>query len=217
MQIDIHADTVCPWCLIGIGRLRQAIAARPGAGAKFRWRSFLLNPDMPHDGMSWDDYLTIRFGTVARGQAVHERIAEVGKEVGAVFRFDRIQRIPNSLDSHRLLLHAVAQDLEAEFFAVLTGGFFVEGADIGDKETLIGLARSAGLNGDDARAVLNGDAYRDEVLAQDRRTRRVGFDSVPTFVFADRFAVAGAQTEETLTPMLDLARSQSEQALGLKP
>lgn len=170
---------------------------------------------MPIDGMPWEDYLVVRFGSVARGRSFHEQIADAGKLVDVKFHFERIRRMPNSFNSHRLLLLAGAHRLETEFFDVLTEAFFVEGADIGDPDTLVGLAQLAGLPGDDARAMLDSDTYRDDILAEDRRARRIGLDGVPTFVFAGRFAVAGALAEEVFTPMFDLARSQNDRASGL--
>ena len=49
--------------------------------------------------------------------------------------------------------------------------YFTEGEAIGDREVLLRLAAEAGLDADEARAVLDGDRYTDEVRA-DEHTRR---------------------------------------------
>jgi predicted DsbA family dithiol-disulfide isomerase len=204
MQLDIYADTVCPWCLIGNKRLQRALGKRPHAIPSFRWRSFLLNSEIPESGLTWAEYLIARYGSVERGQRVFDRIAEAGRDAGVAFRFDRMRYAPNSLNSHRLVLMAADQSSGAELYDALADAYFFDGANIGDPEILAGIAGSIGFSITEVRAMLKRDDYRDDVLAEDRRARRIGLEGVPTFVFAGRYAVAGAQEEEAYLPMLDL-------------
>ena len=47
MRIDIVFDTVCPWCFVGKRRFDRALKLRPNLKPEVRYRSFLLNPDLP--------------------------------------------------------------------------------------------------------------------------------------------------------------------------
>ena len=51
MRIDIIFDTICPWCYIGKKRLEASLAAAPMDDLEIHWNAFLLNPEMPPDGM----------------------------------------------------------------------------------------------------------------------------------------------------------------------
>ena len=51
MRVEIYADFVCPWCFIGVRRLRRALAARPSIAVELAWRPFQLNPSMPKGGI----------------------------------------------------------------------------------------------------------------------------------------------------------------------
>lgn len=205
MHIDIYGDTICPWCQIGKARFTQAIETRAGRDIEIAWRAFQLNPEMPEEGLARDEYLTLKFGSVERGNRVYDRIAEAGRAEGLTFRFARIARIPNTLMSHRLVRHAAGEDLEQPILDALAHGFFVEGADIGDPDTLAAIGRDTGLEPGALDAMLASDAHLDDVRAEDRRARRLGLEGVPTFVFDSRFSVAGAQEKEVFANMLDLA------------
>ena len=52
MRIDIIFDTICPWCYIGKSYLDRALQDAPDHPFTIRWRPFMLNPDMPADGIS---------------------------------------------------------------------------------------------------------------------------------------------------------------------
>ena len=210
MQIDLYADTVCPWCLIGRARLRGAIASRTQALGEIRWRSYLLNPEMPPSGIAWSEYLALKFGSEDRGQRVHERIAKVGAEAGIDFRFERIALVPNTLDSHRLVQFAAARDRSQEMLDTLARGYFTDGADIGDTDTLGLLGREAGLDRGELDEMLGSDLHADEVWAQHRRARRIGLNGVPTIVFAGSYAIAGAQDEAAYLPLIDLGLVEAD-------
>ena len=78
LAIDMVSDVVCPWCYIGKSRLEKAIALRPDVATEVHFRPYFLNPWVPREGMSRDEYLTTKFGDIAR----IEREANSAKESG---------------------------------------------------------------------------------------------------------------------------------------
>jgi len=214
MRLDIFSDTVCPWCFIGKRRLERALAERPMPGLEVRWRAFQLNPDMPAEGMDRQDYLTRKFGGAENAKQVYDAVRQAGEQEGIEFAFDRIERTPNSLKSHRLLRFAAEQDggygdqdpLAERLFRL----YFLEGGDISDTEVLVQAAADAGLDPDAARAYLDSGEAVEETRAEDMQARRAGIQGVPTFIFNGQYALSGAQEPKVLFQLFDVAREQQD-------
>jgi predicted DsbA family dithiol-disulfide isomerase len=82
--------------------------------------------------------------------------------------------------------------------------YFVDARNIGDNDVLVDLAQSAGLDGAEARKVLNERRFKDEVDADWQKSANYGVTGVPTFVAA-RYGVVGAQPYEVLVQLVERA------------
>lgn len=205
LQIEVVFDLVCPWCYLGTRRLRRALRARPDILVDILWRPFLLNPDIPSAGLPRQEYMTRKFGGEERARRLHATIAELGRAEGVPFRFDRIRRMPSSLDAHRLVRFAAREGLGEATVDTLFHGHFVEGADLGHIETLVQLAARVGLDHIAVHRFLESTADADAVHAENLRAHRLGINGVPCFVLEGRHAIAGAQEPEVLERLLDVA------------
>jgi predicted DsbA family dithiol-disulfide isomerase len=213
MKIDIVSDVVCPWCYIGKRRLERALATQrksePALDVTLRWHPFQLNPDLPRAGIDRRSYLDAKFGGPSRAAQIYERVREAGRESGLALAFDRIERQPNTLDAHRLIAWAQRENpaRAGDLVERLFHAYFVEGAFVGDADTLATLAADAGYDREGAAAMLASDALRDEVAAADERARSLGIQGVPFFVFDGRVAVSGAHEPATLLDAIAQARA----------
>jgi len=205
LQIEIVFDLVCPWCYLGIRRLRRALAARPDVAADLIWRPFLLNPDIAPGGVPRQDYILRKFGAEDRARRLHASIAELGRPEGIDFQFDRIRRIPASLDAHRLVRLAGREGLADAAVEALFHAYFTDGADIGDLGTLGLVADSIGLPPGPTRRALAAGVESEPVHAENLRAHRLGINGVPCFLLEGRHAIAGAQEPEVLDRLLDVA------------
>ena len=205
LQVDVVFDLVCPWCYLGTRRLRRALRARPDILVDVIWRPFLLNPDIPSGGLPRQEFLTRKFGGEERARRLHATITELGRAEGVPFRFDRIRRMPSSLDAHRLVRFAVREGMGEAMVDALFHGHFAEGADLGHADTLARLATRIGLDGASVHHFLESGADADAVHAENLRAHRLGINGVPCFVVAGRHAIAGAQEPEVLERLLDVA------------
>lgn len=205
MRIDIVADLICPWCFIGKRRLDRALAMRPDLDVQRVWRAFQLNPDVPPEGMRRDSYIQLKFGVGRTGARAQAKMAAAGEAEGIAFAFDRIRRAPNTLQAHRLIAFASAEGLAEPVVEALYRGYFLDGLDIGDIDTLAAVAGPAGLDEAAVAAYLAGKAGTIEVLAEEKRARRVGIHAVPCFILDGAYAVSGAQEPEMFLPLFDLA------------
>ncbi|MEO5374648.1 MAG: DsbA family oxidoreductase [Alphaproteobacteria bacterium] len=205
LRIDIVFDTVCPWCFVGKRRMDRALARRPGTHAELYWRPFLLNPDMPPAGLERDAYLEAKFGGQHRAQRVFGAVKTAGDAVGISFAFDRIERTPATIDSHRLVRFAEAHGRQADAVEALFQAYFIDGRDIGDSGVLLDIARHLDLDADALRTFLRSEAGIAEVFNDNTRSHRLGVSGVPCFIFNESYAVAGAQEVDVFLRLIDLA------------
>jgi predicted DsbA family dithiol-disulfide isomerase len=205
LSIEVVHDLVCPWCYLGTRRLMRTIRRRPDLLVELTWRPFLLNPDMPHVGMSRSDYVVRKFGGEDRARRLYNSIADIGRAEGVQFRFDRIRRTPSSIDAHRLVRWAARYGRADDVVEALFAAHFVDGRDIGEMAVLVAIAASCGLVPAGARAMLMSNAEMDNVHADNLRAHRLGINGVPCFVIGGRHAIAGAQEPEVIERLLDVA------------
>jgi len=210
MTVDIVSDVVCPWCYIGKRRLEAALATRKGPAPTVRWHPFQLNPDIPVGGVDRRSYLEEKFGGPDRARDVYARVEAAGREAGIAFRFEKINRQPNTSDAHRLIAwaQAVAPASADRLVERLFQAYFTEGVDIGVVHELARLAGESGCDPEAARAHLESAAGRAEMAEADARMKSMGIGGVPFFIFNRRVAVSGAQPAELLADAL----AQAEQA-----
>jgi predicted DsbA family dithiol-disulfide isomerase len=197
LTFDVFSDVVCPWCYLGKRRLAAALALVPGRRAEVRWRPFRLDPTIPAGGIPREDYLTRKFGSVAAIEPSHRRLTELGAAEGIVYRFDGITRSPNTVDAHRLIRWAAAEERQDEMVERLFAAYFTEGRDIGDPAVLSVLAREAGFASDIATRLAS-DADRRTVEDEIDAAYRMGVTGVPCFIVNRRIGVIGAERPEVL-------------------
>lgn len=193
VRLDILSDPICPWCHIGKANLDRALERNPDHPFVIEWHPFMLNPDMPPEGVPRRAYLEERLGgpeALARADAMlAERAAEAGATIN---RFDD-QRIPNTLDAHRLIHWAGIEGRQTAAVSALFRANFVEGRDIGDRAVLRGIAEGIGMDGAAVARLLASDADAQSIRDRDAHSRRMGVSAVPTFIVGQRHAVQGAQ------------------------
>lgn len=209
LSIEVVHDLVCPWCFLGLRRLTRTLQGRPDILFDLVWRPFLLNPDMPRGGMTRADYVIRKFGGEERARRLYGSIADIGRAEGVMFRFERIRRTPSSVDAHRLVRWAAAQERGTEMVEALFSAHFTHGRDIGDSHVLAILAASCGLDGQYALSFLAGDAEAEAVHSENLRAHRLGINGVPCFVLAGKHAIAGAQEPEVIARLIDVAVAET--------
>lgn len=212
MRIEYVFETVCPWCYVGKRRLERALAQRPETRVRIIWRPFLLNPDLPPEGIDRKVYLDRKFGGTARVQRVHGAVAAAGKTEGIEFDFDSITRMPNSLGSHRLIRYAGSSGHEAEVVEALYKAYFCQGMDIGNIEVLADIGASFGLERTPLLTYLASDADAVGVLNDNARAHRLGVNGVPCLILDGAYALAGAQEPDILLRLIDIVRESQPEA-----
>jgi predicted DsbA family dithiol-disulfide isomerase len=211
ITIDVVSDVVCPWCFIGKRRLEKAIASRPDLDVEVRFHPYFLNDWVPREGISRTEYLTTKFGSPERYNRNVPRMIEAAASEGLTYAPDKIQRQPNTLDCHRLILWADQQQGNGPRMKQrLMSLYFAEGADLTDREVLVKAAADCGLDATQVRELLATDTDVDTVTRAAEQAKAAGIDGVPMFIFNGVLAVSGAQSPEYLVSAME--RSVEERA-----
>jgi predicted DsbA family dithiol-disulfide isomerase len=163
-EIDVISDIVCPWCFIGKRHLERALEAwrdkHPDETPTVRWHPFQLKPQLPAGGMPRKQYLENKFGGPERAREIYARVEAAGARAGIAFAFGDIRVQPNTIDAHRLVHHAARHDGQDAMAEALFRRYFLEGADLSNREELADIAQQAGMDREEASAYLAGDADR---------------------------------------------------------
>ncbi len=195
MKIDFVSDVSCPWCVIGLGGLEEALRnVGDLVDAQIHFQPFELNPDMPPEGQNIVEHIGEKYGSTpeqsaANRAAIHARAAEVG----FTMKTSDQSRIYNTFDAHRLLHWAGIAGGQDKLKRALFDAYFTQGQSPGDHDVLAAAAEAAGLDGAAAREVLASGRYADEVRAAERRWLSAGINSVPAVIINDRYLISGGQ------------------------
>jgi predicted DsbA family dithiol-disulfide isomerase len=203
LTIDVVSDVVCPWCFIGKRRLEKAVELKPEIAVTVRYRPFFLNSWVPREGLSREQYLITKFGSVAAYMANAPRVVAAARAEGLLYNIDAIKRQPNTIDCHRLIRWAGDGGDPARMKQRLMDLYFTEGADLSDREVLAAAAADCGMDPARVRERLGGEEDVDVVTAESRSFETAGVNSVPYFILGGIFAVAGAQDPDYLADAME--------------
>lgn len=204
MQIEVWSDFVCPFCYIGKRRLELALKQLPElTNVELIYRSFELDPNADkHNQQSVTSMLMKKYGmSLEQANANADNLVKQAASVGLTYNFDTMKHT-NTFDAHRLAHWAGKYDKMHDMTERLLKAYFTEGANLADSEVLVGLAGELGLDEKEAAAVLAGDAYTNEVRADQAQASQIGITGVPFFVFNNKYAISGAQPEQVFIDAL---------------
>ena len=140
LQIDIVSDVVCPWCYIGKKRIEDALALASDVPVHVNWRPFFLNPWVPREGITRDEYLTAKFGSPEAYKNIAGRVVAAAEEEGLQYNPGSVKRQPNTIDCHRLILWAEAEGKAAQMKQRLMELYLRDGGDLTDSNVLVQAA-----------------------------------------------------------------------------
>ncbi|GAB0117760.1 DSBA oxidoreductase [Acidisoma sp. 7E03] len=194
MKIDFVSDVSCPWCIIGLRGLEEALARTGDAiAAEIRFQPFELNPDMPSGGQNIVEHITQKYGvTPAQSADTRASIRARAEGVGFTMAMTDESRIYNTFDAHRLLHWAEGEGRQRALKHALFQAYFTEGRDSSDHAVLVAAAEAAGLDPEAAREVLNSGRFAEEVREAEQLWRSRGINSVPAIVIDGRYLISAA-------------------------
>jgi predicted DsbA family dithiol-disulfide isomerase len=193
IAVEIWSDYVCPFCYLelpAIERLQEEFGSR----LEVTWHAFELRPDpvptLDPDGEYLHDIW---------GRSVYPMAAQRGMTL----RLPPVQ--PRSRKAFEAVAHARSVGMFDRMHAALFRGFFEQGKNIGDIDTLLGIAASVGLETAPLKEALDSGRYTQQVLDDEQQASRLGIRGVPLTLIrradrplAESVALSGAVPYENL-------------------
>ena len=211
LKIDFVSDVSCPWCVIGLKALDQALArVSPDITVDLHFQPFELNPTMGPEGQDITEHITQKYGiSTEQAEANREAIRQRGAALDFTFSGTNAagggrSRTYNTFDAHRLLHWADSQG-EGQQKALKEGLFktyFTDGESPASHAVLIKVAQSAGLDAQRAAEILSSDEYAIEVRESEQFYQSQGIHSVPAVIINDRHLISGGQPVEVFEQAL---------------
>jgi predicted DsbA family dithiol-disulfide isomerase len=222
VAVDIRSDVMCPWCAIGYTQFTKAVAQLDGEiEVETRWMPFELNPDLPPEGVSQEAHLAKVYGRspeelsemrqamLARAEAVGFPMTEAGPDGAPAMMW-------NTFEAHQLLRWALAQqgpEAQTRLKLALLEAHFRDHRRIGTRDVLLAIAAEQGFDRSGAAEALDEEALAIATRLEEKRGLEAGINSVPSFVFAGRYLVPGAQEpqvfEATIRKVAELAQGRA--------
>ncbi|MCA0909272.1 DsbA family oxidoreductase [Qipengyuania gaetbuli] len=206
MTIDIWSDVMCPWCLVGWGNLSQALEALEGEiEAEVRWHAFELNPDMAEEGEERTAHIARKYGrTIEQSKAVQGQMRAAAEAARVSLDYEGEEPAPeammwNTFAAHRLLTWAgetLGPEKQTQLKLALFKAHFNERRRIGEREVLLDVAESVGIDREAAAAALDNEEVARKTRAEERAAWDMNISGVPAMILEGRFMVPGAQPPE---------------------
>ncbi len=211
-RLDFVFEIVCPWSHLAWIRLLRVLNAHPDPPVALHVHPLELTMTVPR-GVPFTTFCRWRFGNEERVRTVLEAAREAARQLGLRVNYERLGRVPATRDCHRLVQRAARQGRALPLITLMFNAFFVEGRDLGARETLVALGLAAGLGSRESlRAWLASDEGT-AALIQDRHfARDHGITAVPTMLINQRFTLTGAQEEAVIQRLLQLGHNTAPSA-----
>jgi len=206
--VTVYSDFVCPFCYLGRASLRQyrdERAERDLPEVSVEWQFFDLRGhkrgpdgeirDDVEDGKDEDYYDQVRENV--------DRLREE-YDAGEMLEFDEVHDA-DSWDAQQAALYVKqSYDLDTfrAFYDAVLEAHWEESREIDDLDTLVELAESVGVDGEEIRDAVDDETLAEELEAQFETARERGVTGVPTFV-ADGHAARGAVPPAHLRRLLE--------------
>jgi len=207
IKIDIWSDIACPFCYIAKRNLQAALNEFDSKDeVEIVYHSYQLDPNAKKEGKrnSVKD-LANKYGTrLSEAQAMIDRVVSMAKDVGLTFNYDKVIDT-NTMDAHRLTHYAKKFQKEKEIVEEIFKAYFTDGVDVGNIEELANIGASVGLDAEDIKTALSSEEYISEVETDKYMAVQYEINSVPFFVFNNKYALSGAQPPEAFLETLKKA------------
>jgi predicted DsbA family dithiol-disulfide isomerase len=143
-----------------------------------------------------------------QSQQNRQNIVERGLDAGFRFNLSDDSLSFNTFNLHRLLFWAKAFNKQTELKIAFFYAHFAEGKQLNQKEDLLTVIKSVGLNTEEAEQVLSSNEFETEVRAEQNHMHQMGVNSVPSFIINQKYLISGGQPSEAFKQALTQINSE---------
>lgn len=191
VQIDFISDFICPWCYIGKSRLHR-IKNRLANEIELEIKPipYILYPHIPKGGLPKENFarkVKPGMGRSLKYEAKHEGIS---------INYKKIERIPYSLEAHRLVQLVEDDVLKYELSRQIFQDYFEQGQDIEDLDYLVEKGRAFGMSKAISSRFLFTDIGLQKTEEALQQAKDLFISVVPSIRLDKKIVMPGLQTEE---------------------
>jgi predicted DsbA family dithiol-disulfide isomerase len=190
LRFTVWSDFLCPWCYVAAVRL-DALQHEVGDVITIEWRSFLLRPRPDARSLEAFTRYTEHWARPAAAEPL------------AAFRtWSGDSKPPShsmpSAVAGKAVMHEFGAEAFDRFHLALMRAYFADNRTISERDVMLDVAASVGLEADvlSARIDTDGDAIEAEVIADHKAALARGIAAVPTVVIDDEYVLQGALSLE---------------------
>ncbi|MFJ7915088.1 MULTISPECIES: DsbA family protein [unclassified Lysinibacillus] len=215
MKIEIFSDFTCPFCYIGKKELERAIGLAGYSGqVEIEYKAYQIGPDTPKEDAPtvYEDKAEKFDSSIEEVKEITKGIAKRAEEVGLHYNFENM-KTAHTEKAHRLAKWTRQFGKESVYTEELMSGYFTEGKDLNDERFLLKVIENLDLDVGVAKGVLTSNDFS-ESLDKDRYdAQQLGVQSVPFFVFENRYGIKGAEPTDVFVRTLH----QAAEIAGIQP
>lgn len=199
LKVIAYSDYICPFCYIGYHRIEQL---KKKYDLDVEWRPFEIHPETPKEGALTDE-LPFPEGYLEAAFANVKRLAD---EDGIPLKFS--DKLPNSRLALSISEFARKKGKFEDFHKLVLNAYWLQGKDIGDKNLLLDIAESIGLDKKEIELYLDTDEPRQALQESFKEIRSRGINGVPAFII-DGKLIFGAQPYEVFEQVIKKALDEN--------
>lgn len=215
MKIEVFSDFTCPFCYIGKRELERAIDIAGYTGrVEIEYKAFQIGPDNPKvNAPSFYEALAKKYDvTLEEVKDMVEGIALRATEVGLHYDFAKM-KTAHTEKAHRLAKWTQQFGKATAYTEALMAGYFKDGEDLNKDEFLLKVIAQLGLDRAVAERILASTDFSEELDKDRYEAQQLGVQSVPFFVFENRYGIKGAEPNEVFVRTLH----QAAEIAGIQP
>jgi len=192
VHIEFISDFICPWCYIGKARLEHVkTLLQDEIQLDIELKPFLLYPNIPIGGSPKSDFAKKVKPGMGRSLKYEAQVENIQ------INYKNIERIPYSLEAHRLVWLVNDNDLKYKLAVKIFHGYFEEGKDIENHDFLIDLAKSVGVHKEIIGKFFSTNIGQTEVLQSIQNSKKELVTVVPSLKIDRKIVMPGLQSTET--------------------
>ncbi|UNT56020.1 DsbA family oxidoreductase [Lysinibacillus capsici] len=215
MKIEVFSDFTCPFCYIGKRELERAIDIAGYTGrVEIEYKAFQIGPDNPKvNAPSFYEALAKKYDvTLEEVKDMVEGIALRATEVGLHYDFAKM-KTAHTEKAHRLVKWTQQFGKATAYTEALMAGYFKDGEDLNKDEFLLKVIAQLDLDRRVAERILASTDFSEELDKDRYEAQQLGVQSVPFFVFENRYGIKGAEPNEVFVRTLH----QAAEIAGIQP
>ncbi|WP_068984951.1 DsbA family oxidoreductase [Lysinibacillus xylanilyticus] len=215
MKIEVFSDFTCPFCYIGKRELERAIDIAGYTGqVEIEYKAYQIGLDTPKENApALYESMAVKYdSTLEEVKELTKGIAMRAEEVGLHYDFQNM-KTAHTEKAHRLAKWTKQFDKEGAYTEALMSGYFTEGKDLNEDTFLLTVIKDLDLDVEIAKSVLSSKDFSEDFDKDRYDAQQLGVESVPFFVFENRYGIKGAELNEVFVRTLH----QAAEIAGIQP